>query len=73
MQEKLLLLRKRHRYSQQYVADKLGISSTQYGLKERGEYEFTADEMFDLGDLFDCNLEDIFMPRSHRIGDRKTN
>lgn len=71
MQENLLLLRKRHHYSQEYVAKYLGISSTQYGYKERGLYEFTQDEMFLLRDLFNMNMEDIFMPRNHQNGDKK--
>lgn len=69
MQEKLLLLRKKHNYSQAYVAKKLGISTTQYGLKERGQYEFTADEMFKASILFGKRIEDIFIPRSHQFGD----
>lgn len=70
MQEKLLLLRKRHGYSQKFIAKKLGISDTQYGLKERGVYEFTADEMFKASELFDEKIEDIFLPRSHQYGDK---
>lgn len=70
MQEKLLLLRKRHKYSQQFIADHLGISNTTYSLKELGKYEFTADEMFKIKQLFNRNLEDIFMPRGNRNGDR---
>lgn len=70
MQEKLLILRKRHNYSQSYMAEKLGLSSTQYGLKERGEYEFTSDEMFKASEIFGERIEDIFLPRSHRIGDK---
>lgn len=69
MQEKLLILRKRHNYSQQFLADKLGISTKQYGVKERGDSEFTSDEMFILKNVFGCQLEDIFMPRSHQYGD----
>lgn len=68
MQEKLLLLRKRHGFSQKFVAEKLGISDTQYGLKERGVYEFTADEMFRASALFNEKLEDIFLPRGHQNG-----
>lgn len=71
MQEKLLLLRKRHNYSIKYVAEYLGISNKQYSAKEKGEYEFTADEMFLLKDLFNLNIEEIFMPRGHRIGDKE--
>ena len=69
MQEKLLLLRKRHKYSQEHLAKYLGLSVTQYGAKERGTYEFTQDEMFKLSVLFNKKLEEIFLPRHHQIGD----
>ena len=71
MQEKLLILRKRHGFSQTELAKKLGMSSTQYGLKERGVYEFTSDEMFDASVIFDEKIEDIFLPRSNRKGDKE--
>jgi len=69
MQEKLLVLRNRHKLSQKQVADILGLSAHQYRLKEQGRYEFTADEMFKLSDLFNERLENIFLPRGHRFGD----
>lgn len=69
MQEKLLLLRKRRGYSQKYLADVLNLSLTQYGLKERGVYEFTSDEMFKMSEVFERKIEDIFLPRGHQKGD----
>lgn len=71
MQEKLLLLRKRHGLSQSDMAKNLGMSMTQFGLKERGLYEFTSDEMFKASELFDEKIEDIFLPRGHRSGDEE--
>lgn len=68
MQEKLLLLRRRHGFSQKYMAKKLGISPTQYGSKERGVHEFTSDEMFKASEIFDKKIDDIFLPRGHQIG-----
>lgn len=70
MQEKLLLLRKRHNYSIKFMAEYLNISPQQYSGKERGKYEFKADEMFKIRDLFNCRIEEIFTPRDHRIGDK---
>lgn len=72
MQEKLLILRKRHGLSQKEMAKKLGMSDTQYGLKERGVYEFTADEMFEASRIFGKRIEDIFLPRSNQNGDKRT-
>ena len=70
MQEKLLIIRKRHNYSIKYMAEYLGISTKQYSEKEKGRFEFTSDEMFKLKDLFGLCIEDIFMPRDHHIGDK---
>ena len=63
MQWELIRLRKEHNLYQEYVAKVLGISANSYGMKERGETQFTADEMFILRDLFGLPLEKIFLPR----------
>ncbi|MGT2801010.1 hypothetical protein JavanS292_0015 [Streptococcus satellite phage Javan292] len=63
MQGKLLVLRKEKGLSQNQVAKYLGISVTSYGDKERSKKEFTQDEMFLLGQLFDKPINDIFLPR----------
>lgn len=70
MQEKLIILRKRHGYSQEYVSKLIGISQTQYSLKENGVYEFKADEMFKISKLFNKKMDDIFLPRGNRNGDK---
>lgn len=64
MQEKLLVLRKKMGISQRELASYLGISLKSYSMKERGERQFTLDEMFKLRDFFGLEIEDIFMPRS---------
>lgn len=64
MQEKLLVLRKKMGISQRELASYLGISLKSYSMKERGERQFTLDEMFKLRDFFGLSIEDIFMPRS---------
>lgn len=64
MQEKLLVLRKKMGISQRELAAYLGISLKSYSMKERGERQFTLDEMFKLRDFFGLGIEDIFMPRS---------
>lgn len=70
MQEKLLVLRSKHNYSKTFLASKLGITVQTYSKKERGDYEFTSDEMFILKNLFEEKLEDIFLPRNHQNGDK---
>ena len=50
MQWELIRLRKENNLYQEYVAKVLGIGANSYGMKERGETQFTADEMFILRD-----------------------
>lgn len=70
MQEKLLILRKRNKLTQKQTARRLGLSEYQYRQKELGNYEFTADEMFNASYLFNAKIEEIFLPRSHQNGDK---
>lgn len=63
MQEKLLILRKKHDLSQEAMAKHLSITTTQYGRKERDLNAFNSDEMFKIKALFSKPLEEIFTPR----------
>lgn len=63
MQWKLIQLRKDRGYSQKDMADYLKINITSYGAKERGQQQFTTDELFEIMDLFKLSFEDIFLPR----------
>lgn len=71
MQEKLLLIRKNRDITQQELADLIGISVNQYGLKENGKYTFNCDEMFTIADYLNLKIEDIFLPSKHRNGVKK--
>lgn len=68
MQSKLYALRKEAGLTQEDLANMLGISRSRYGQKELGKAEFTQDEMFELGKIFDRNINDIFLPRTYQIG-----
>lgn len=70
MQEKLIILRKKRGVTQKQLAEYLGITEKTYGLKERGKFQFTLEEMFKLRDFFGERIEDIFLPRSNRDGDK---
>lgn len=63
MQWNLLRLRKELKKSQKQMADLLKISENAYGMKERGQQPFTADEMFHLSKYFGKPLDQIFLPR----------
>ena len=64
MQIKLYALRKENGITQEEMANKLGISRGRYSTKERGNAEFTQDEMFEIRNIFNRNIEDIFSPRT---------
>lgn len=66
MQSKLYALRKDNGITQGEMANKLGISRGRYSMKERGNAEFTQDEMFAISEMFDRNIGDIFLPRTHK-------
>ena len=63
MQIKLYELRKKAGLNQADLAKKIEISVNQYGKKERGQQEFTQDEMFLLSNFFNKSISDIFLPR----------
>ncbi|MGF3182261.1 helix-turn-helix transcriptional regulator [Facklamia sp. P12934] len=72
MQLVLYDLRKnKNKMTQQEVADYLGIAVQTYRAKEKGIYEFTQDEMFALSELFDKNLNEIFLPRKYQNGNKQ--
>ncbi|MCR5281498.1 helix-turn-helix transcriptional regulator [Limosilactobacillus fermentum] len=68
MQSKLYALRKDNGITQEEMANKLGISRGRYSMKERGNAEFTQDEMFEISKMFKRNIDDIFLPRTYQIG-----
>lgn len=57
----LMLVSKRNLkgYSQEQTAKMLGLSSVQYGKKERGEKDFKAKEIKKLKILFDLSDQEI--------------
>lgn len=71
MQSKLLILRKEHHLTQKQLAGMLGITPKTYGLKERGESAFDADEMWKISTLFKLPIEEIFLPRCYQNGDKE--
>ncbi|MSD84432.1 helix-turn-helix domain-containing protein (plasmid) [Lactobacillus curvatus] len=72
MQTKLLGLRKSFNLSQEDMAKLIGVTTTTYARKERGEYAFDADEMFIISKYFEEDMVNIFLPRSYRNGNKRT-
>ncbi len=67
MQYNLMIWRKENNITQKQMADMLGISEKQYGYKERGQNQFTLDEMFKISQIVGKPLDYIFLPRTHQI------
>ncbi|MEZ5127092.1 MAG: helix-turn-helix transcriptional regulator [Micropruina glycogenica] len=62
MQNRLLALRTERRWSQQRLADLLGVSRQTVISLERGRFDPSLPLAFNLATLFGCRIEDIFTP-----------
>lgn len=62
MEMKLKAKRAEFGYTQQDVAEKLGIAVPTYIHKENGDTLFNLNEIKKLLIIFDCKFEDIFLP-----------
>ncbi|MFD1416849.1 helix-turn-helix transcriptional regulator [Oceanobacillus jeddahense] len=63
MQWNLIISRKELKLSQVDMAKELKMSKDTYGRKERGETQFTADEMFLISDFLGKPIDQIFLRR----------
>ncbi len=71
MQILLYELRKKSKLTQKEMADELGISRQNYGKKERSELPFDQDEMFRISEYFNKDIDEIFLPRTYRFGNKQ--
>ncbi len=60
LKENLILLRKKHGYTQADVADYLGIDTTSYGRIERGERKLNSERLQLISKLYEVNLNKLF-------------
>lgn len=61
LKEKLRYLRQMRGYTQEYVAEKLGIDAVNYGRLERGEAKLTVERLVDLLNIFEISVQDFFI------------
>ncbi|UYQ77742.1 helix-turn-helix transcriptional regulator [Glutamicibacter sp. JL.03c] len=54
--------RKERGFSQQALADQLGVSRQTIISLEKGRYDPSLPLAFKLAALFDCRIEDLFIP-----------
>lgn len=69
MQEKLIIIRKRQKLTQEEMSKVIGISTKQYQYKESGKSNFTGDEMFKIAKFFNDTVDNIFLPTYHQNGE----
>lgn len=62
MQEKLIMIRKKRKISQDFMAELLHINPKTYSYKELGKTEFSMNEMFIISKYLNMEIEDIFVP-----------
>ena len=48
-------------YTQQEMAEKIGLSLSRYVLKENGKARFYLDEINEILKILNCKYEDIFL------------
>ena len=71
MQSKLILLMKENGVTNKDLANKLGISEKQIGLKIKGETDFKSTEMFKISEMFNKTVDDIFLPTMYDNGTKQ--
>ena len=67
LQDKLRLLRQRHRYTQKEVAEKLDIHVTTYGKIELGEIGIDVYKAQKLAKLYQIRIDDLFTEEAENV------
>ncbi|HYN92270.1 MAG TPA: helix-turn-helix transcriptional regulator [Pilimelia sp.] len=62
MRNRLRVLRAERRWTQEALADRLGVSRQTINSIEIGKYDPSLKVAFGLAQAFDCRIEDIFQP-----------
>lgn len=59
IRDKIKTLRQSQKWSQEYVAEKLGMSPNGYGALERGDTDLTLEKLKTLSDLYKVELKEL--------------
>ncbi len=62
MKNRLKVLRAERDWSQQVLAERLGVSRQTINSIERGKYDPSLPLAFSFAQIFECQIEDIFQP-----------
>ena len=81
IREKIKLLRQSRKWSQEYLAEKLGMSANGYGEIERGNSRMTFEKIEELSQLFEVPLGElcddettvIFIAHNHGVQAQQNN
>lgn len=57
--ENIKLLRHSRKWSQEYIAEKLGMSANGYGALERGDSRITMEKLGEVAQLFEVQLSEL--------------
>ena len=64
--QRIKALRDKHKFSQQYMADKLGMTRAGYGNIELGRSQPPADRLQDIADIFNVPVGSLFPRRAKK-------
>jgi transcriptional regulator with XRE-family HTH domain len=67
IREKIKLLRQSRKWSQEYLAEKLGMSTNGYGEIERGGSRITVEKLEELSRLFEIPVNELYDDESTNI------
>lgn len=67
IREKIRLLRQSRKWSQEYIAEKLGMSTNGYGEIERGGSRITIEKLEELSRLFEIPINELYDDESTNI------
>ena len=68
MQTKLMLLMIEKNITNKALAEKIGISEKQFGLKLKGKSDFKSTEMFIISNILKKPINEIFLPPMYENG-----
>ena len=68
MQKNLILLMKENNITNKFLAEKIGITEKQFGLKLRGKSDFKSTEMFKISEILKKPINEIFLPSMYENG-----
>lgn len=52
-------------YTQEYVADRIGLTQVRYSHKETGRVKFSLDEAIRLAKIYELTVEELFQDLVH--------